>query len=115
MKFNDFRTAIQNNIVNTNNTINTNQFISPNNFSGTATTLSFISLSSECIEVNQYNDYVEFIYIETDHTPRMNFYSSTPNKKVYKIIASVVDGKFTYGEKIYGEIVPPQEEYYNFD
>jgi len=40
---------------------------------------------------------------------------NTPTKRVFKVVYSVVDGKWNKSERIYGVINPAQEEYYDFD
>lgn len=67
----------------------------------------------ERIKVNEHIDSIEMIYKQS------SYYNSSPCpisiERVYKIIFSCTDGKWNKSEPIYGEIIPAQEEYYEFE
>jgi hypothetical protein len=87
----------------------------PNSTSGTLSAVNMPSLKR--LEVKEVGETIEMIYKETLN---INFSSiihlnPTFQETIFKIVYSCVDGKWNKSERIYGEIVPAQEEYYNFD
>lgn len=67
---------------------------------------------STLIQTNVFDDQIELVYKEVSiirSWPRYN------DDRVYKIIYSVVDGKWNKSDKIYGKIIPAQEEDYEFE
>jgi hypothetical protein len=72
---------------------------------------------TEQLEVKEVGESIEIIYKETpspNYTYTINF-TSPPQKRVFKIVYSCVDGKWNKSERIYGKIVPVQKEYYDFE
>lgn len=68
----------------------------------------------ELVRFDEFEDRLEFIYIETSNIIYTVYPSPPPERRVFKIIFSCVDGKWNKSEKIYGEIIPATEEYYDF-
>ena len=66
----------------------------------------WINPKSSLIDVIEGEDRIELIYIEN------GFISS--ERKVYKIIYSVVEGQWNRSEPIWGKIIPSREETYEF-
>lgn len=66
------------------------------------------------IQVKKYQDRVEFIYKETSMITYTVHPSPPPEERVFKIVCSCKDGKWHESERIYGEIIESQEEYYEF-
>jgi hypothetical protein len=72
---------------------------------------------TEQLEVKEVGESIEIIYKETlssNCTYTINF-TSPPKERIFKIVYSCVDGKWNKSEPIYGNIIPAQEEYYDFD
>jgi hypothetical protein len=69
----------------------------------------------ERIQVKEYPDRIEMIYKETSMLTYTIHPSPPPEERVFKIIFSCKDGKWNKSEPIYGEIIPAQEEYYEFE
>lgn len=67
------------------------------------------------IEVKEYFDYIEMIYKETSMIQLAIYPLRTPEERVFKIIFSCVGGKWHKSERIYGKIIPSQNESYIFD
>jgi hypothetical protein len=67
--------------------------------------------SPTLIETNEVGESIEMIYKEVSLISKNNI----KEERVFKIIFSCIDGKWNKSERIYGEIVPPTNEYYNFD
>lgn len=93
--------------------INTTSF--PYSSSSTSSAVNMPSLKQ--LEVKEVGETIEMIYKETlnsNYTPTIHL---TPifQERIFKIVYSCVDGKWNKSERIYGEIVPAQEEYYDFD
>lgn len=88
------------------------------------TTLSFGSTSlttgigfwsiPQIVEVIEYSDSIEFIYKETSMISYTSFPAPPPQVRVFKIVFSCVDGKWNKSERIYGEIIPAENERYVF-
>jgi hypothetical protein len=74
---------------------------------------------TEQLEVKEVGETIEIIYKETlspNCCYTINFTSPPfPKERIFKIVYSCVDGKWNKSEPIYGNIVPAQEEYYDFD
>tara|TARA_R110000868_G_scaffold3103_2_gene20711 strand:- start:14786 stop:15151 length:366 start_codon:yes stop_codon:yes gene_type:complete len=87
----------------------------PNSTSGISSAVNMPSLQQ--LEVKEVGETIEMIYKETlnsNYTTTV-YFNFSPEVRVFKIVYSCVDGKWNKSERIYGEIVPAQEEYYNFD
>lgn len=66
--------------------------------------------TEKMVSFEEFEDRIEMIYTEkSDLYPPIY-----PERRVYKIIYSVVDGKWNKSDKIYGEIIPAKEESYEF-
>lgn len=82
---------------------------------GTSTaTLNFWS-NPEKIDVNIHQDNIEMIYKETSNISHLSAFQNSPQQRVFKIVYSVVDGKWNVSDRIYGKIVPKSDEYYTFN
>jgi len=57
-------------------------------------------------------DSIEILY--TEH-PQYWLSHSKPERRVFKVIYSCVDGKWNVSERIYGTIIEATEETYEFD
>ena len=77
------------------------------------TTSATINLwhSPTLIETNEVGESIEMIYKELSLISKNNI----KEERVFKIIFSCIDGKWNKSGRIYGEIVPPTNEYYNFN
>ncbi len=74
----------------------------------------------EQIETHEYDDHIEVLYKEQSVSANgfvnMEYnYNYEPSVRIFKIVFSCIDGKWNKSEKIYGKIIPAQEEYYEFD
>lgn len=78
---------------------------------GSTTNHNFWS-TPERVKVIENSDNIEFIYKETSTMSYTNFLQ--PQVRVFKIIFSCVDGKWNKSERIYGEIIPAEDEQYLF-
>ena len=88
------------------------------------TTLNLNSVSSatninlwwtpERVDVIENSDSIEFIYKETSMVSYTSFPPLPPQVRVFKIVFSCVDGKWNKSERIYGEIIPAENERYVF-
>lgn len=65
----------------------------------------------ERIKVIEYPDKLEIIYKEIR---KIIYNNSGFETRVFKIVYSCVDGKWNKSDRIYGKILPPQEESYIF-
>lgn len=68
----------------------------------------------ERIQVIENLDSIEFIYKETSTVALASNPPKIPTEKVFKIVFSCVDGKWHKSDRIYGQIIPPEEEQYIF-
>lgn len=69
----------------------------------------------ELINVIENNDSIEMIYKETSMICHTSFPAPPPEVRVFKHIFSCVDGKWNKSERIYGKIIPPSDESYEFE
>lgn len=89
--------------------------ISTNISVSTGTSVYSQNWTTERIDVKVYSDHIEEIFIETSNVHYLtSFGPQHSERRVYKIVYSCVDGKWNKSEKIYGKIVQPQKEYYEF-
>lgn len=78
-------------------------------------TFNWNSNESERVAVYEIGETIEMVYIETSsivlavHPPR------PPERRVFKIVYSCVDGKWNKSERIYGKIMPELRESYIFE
>ena len=88
-------------------------------FTGTlnGTTASFNTWHpAQRVSVKECAESVEMIYKETSMITNLGFYpSSLPEERVFKIVYSCVNGKWNKSERIYGNIIPAQDEEYEFE
>ena len=80
---------------------------------GSATNPSLWS-TPERVDVIEKSDSIEFIYKETSMTSYTSFPPFPSRVRVFKIVFSCVDGKWNKSERIYGEIIPAENERYVF-
>jgi len=78
------------------------------------TTFSNMWGTPERVDVIEWQDCIEFIYKETSNITYTIYPAPPPQTRVFKITFSCVDGKWNKSDRIYGEIMPAQEEYYSF-
>lgn len=75
----------------------------------------------ERVEINEYPDSIEMIYIQegVDYSKtHLTIYPPFPaehHRRTFKIVYSCVDGKWNKSEPIYGKIIPATEETYEFE
>lgn len=74
----------------------------------TGTSLYGLQTNAELVNTEEFADRLEFTYKE------YSMLSHIP-PKVYKIVFSCKDGQWHKSEKIYGRIIPAQDEHYDFD
>lgn len=82
------------------------------NFNGCTTNINTYSLPKR-VDVIEYPDKIEMVYTEQSmisHWPDDGF-----QRRVFKIVYSCIDGKWNKSDRIYGEIIPAQEETYTFE
>lgn len=70
---------------------------------------------SKRVSVEEVGNTIEMVFIETSNMTLSVYPSRPPERRVYKIVYSCVDGKWNKSERIYGEIIPAQEEDYVFE
>ena len=66
------------------------------------------------VEVNEYPDRIEMIYKQTSTITVSTHPASPLEKRMFKIVFSCVDGKWDKSEPIYGKIIAPRKECYEF-
>lgn len=67
------------------------------------------------VSVAEIGETVEMVYLETSNISYTNYPPRPPERRVFKIIYSCIDGKWNKSERIYGKIVPEKEESYSFE
>ncbi len=79
-------------------------------------TSSILQLTApELIDVNEKTDSIELIYRQYEKYNISNGIElSAEVPIIYKIVYSVVNGKWNKSEPIYGKVVPAQKETYQF-
>lgn len=70
--------------------------------------------TEKMVSFEEFEDRIEMIYTEKFDLCYTTYPLIYPERRVYKIIYSVIDGKWNKSDKIYGEIIPAQEESYEF-
>lgn len=66
------------------------------------------------VAVNEVGDSIEMLYKQTSLVAYTVFPPTPPEERVFKTVYSCVDGKWHKSEPIFGKIIPPQSEYYEF-
>ena len=66
-------------------------------------------------EVIVYPDRIEIVYTETSKVSYTVYPSPEPDRRVFKVVYSCVKGKWNESGRIYGEIISPSEETYEFE
>jgi len=69
----------------------------------------------ERVEVNEVGETIEMIYKQTSMLTYTVYPSPPPEVRVFKIVYSCVDGKWNKSEPIFGKIIPPQNECFEFE
>ncbi len=84
-------------------------------FGMTGTTVSYFNCWStpQRISVEEVGDTIEMVFTETSNMS-LSMYPPPPERRVFKIIYSCKEGKWDKSERIYGEIIPAQDEDYVF-
>lgn len=67
------------------------------------------------IECNEVGKTVEMIYKETSKVVYTTYPVLNPETRVFKIVFSCKKGKWHKSDRIYGQIIPPSDEYYEFN
>lgn len=91
-----------------------NTTLNLNSVGSTTTTNINLWSNPERVDVIENSDSIEFIYKETSMISYTSFPAPPPQVRVFKIVFSCVDGKWNKSERIYGEIVPAEDERYVF-
>jgi len=87
-------------------------------FTGTlnGTTASFNTWHpAQRVSVKECAESVEMIYKETSMMTYTNYPPMPPEERVFKIVYSCVNGKWNKSDRIYGNIIPAQDEEYEFE
>ena len=71
--------------------------------------------NAQRVSVHEVGDTIEMVYIEVSNVTLAVYPPRPPARRVYKVIYSCKDGKWNKSEKIYGEIIPAQDEQYEFE
>jgi hypothetical protein len=79
----------------------------------TASTFSFWNEPFR-VEVNEYSDRIEIIYIQRSNTQLAIYPPRPTEERVFKIVFSCVDGVWNKSEPIYGKIISAKCESYEF-
>jgi hypothetical protein len=66
------------------------------------------------VDVIDTGNSIEMIYVQTKNNI-WNYFPFSHEKRALKIVYSCVNGMWNKSEPIYGEVIPAQEEYYNFE
>ena len=90
-----------------------NSVSSTTNSVGSTTNINLWS-NPERVDVIENSDSIEFIYKETSMISYTSFPAPPPQVRIFKIVFSCVNGKWNKSERIYGEIVPAEDERYVF-
>lgn len=77
--------------------------------------IDWYSNEAERVDVLEIGETIEMVYIETSNIQLAVHPPRPPERKVFKIVYSCVDGKWNKSEKIYGNIMPALKETYIFD
>ena len=87
------------------------------NSNGTTTATTSIDMWSlpVFIKALEVGETVEFIYKQSSMISYTTYPSTSPSDRVFKIVFSCINGKWNKSEPIYGKIIPPSEESYEFD
>ncbi len=67
------------------------------------------------VQVNEFENRIEMVYKEVSMITLTIYPSPPPEERIFKIVFSVVDGKWNKSERVYGKIVEAQKEEYTFD
>ena len=82
----------------------------------TSTTTSLnIWNTPQLIETKEVGESIEFLYKEISMITYTVYPSPSPEERIFKIVYSCKDGKWNKSDRIYGTIIPAQEESYEFD
>jgi hypothetical protein len=65
------------------------------------------------VDVRDTGNSIEMIYLQ-DRINRL-WGGAIPERRVFKIVYSCVNGEWNKSEPIYGTIIPSQREYYEFE
>lgn len=66
------------------------------------------------IKTLEYPDRIELVYKQISNVSYTVHPSSPPEERVYKIVFSCVDGKWNKSDPIFGKIIQPTGESYEF-
>lgn len=81
---------------------------------------SSMSISNFCgvtnfIEAKEVGETIEFIFKQTSNIVYGVYPPLQPEEKIFKIVYSCIDGKWNKSKPIYGRIIFPTPERYEFD
>jgi hypothetical protein len=93
--------------------IHTDSMSCTNYTMSSGTTTYNVWSTPQLIETNEVGNSIELIYKQTATVTYT--YDTTPVERVFKIIYSCKEGKWDKSGPIYGNIIPAQEESYEFD
>lgn len=70
--------------------------------------------SQQILSTREVGETIEMVYKEVSNVNYLVYPSLPIPPKVYKVVYSCKEGKWDKSEKIYGKIIPAQEESYKF-
>jgi len=85
---------------------------------GTSATTGYDEWSNfpTLIKAVEVGETIEFIYKQTSNISYLGIYpQGSPRERVFKIVFSCKNGKWNKSEPIFGVIIPPSDEEYEFD
>jgi len=66
------------------------------------------------VAVNEVGESIEMIYKQTSNLSYTSYPPPPPQERVFKIVYSCKDGKWHKSERIFGKIIAPKEEAFDF-
>lgn len=103
------------NIIKSGNGFSVQSSIDLDNNTSTTTFSTFPKYYTEkMVSFEEFENRIEVVYTEKSDLCYTTYPPTYPERRVYKIIYSIVDGKWNKSDKIYGEIIPVQGETYEF-
>ena len=83
-------------------------------FDNTKTSLGMFN-QPERIDILEIGESIHIVYMETSQLQLAVYPPRPPEKRVFKIVYSCIDGKWNKSDRIYGMIMPPLKETYIFE
>lgn len=67
------------------------------------------------IETREIGETIEMIFSTTSNMIYTAYPPREPEKRIFKIVFSCIDGKWNKSDRIYGKIIPARDQHYEFD